>query len=247
MTETVPSVWFATKRRVPFGVIVHPRGSSPTGISPITVKRVSPASETTDTVPLAPLVTKASLPAGSTATKRGATPTGTSASFAKTSRSPLRTCSTARLFASPLTATTSLSFFVILMVVARVCVRRDVPAAWHARRRVVKLKTSSTTPSPGAGPAPGPGEDHRDEVVRGAGASALRRCARGRRAGQVFGAPGDETRHRAERRGVVEEVPVPAVLDHHDAAAGDGGRGDQRVVRAEDGELPRRSPVGVVG
>ena len=124
MTETVPSVWFATKRRVPFGVIVHPRGSSPTGISPITVNRVSPASETTDTVPLAPLVTKASLPAGSTATKRGATPTGTSASFAKTSRSPLRTCSTARLFASRLTATTSLSFFVILMVLERVGVRK---------------------------------------------------------------------------------------------------------------------------
>ena len=151
MTETVPSVWFATKRRVPFGVIVHPRGSSPTGISPITVNRVSPASETTETVPLAPFVTKASFPAGSTATKRGSIPTGTSASFKKASRSPLRTCSTARLFASRLTATTSLSFFVILMVLERVGVRkrfffRASPAVGSARSRTAQANVAKRRP-----------------------------------------------------------------------------------------------------
>src|SRR5438094_5644187 len=46
----------------------------------------------------------------------------------------------------------------------------------------------------------------------------LRRLASGRRGTPGLRGPGEEARQRAQRRGVIEEVPVPAVLDDHDTA-----------------------------
>src|SRR5215475_16226962 len=75
ITDTVPSVKLVTKSRFPFGVLAHPRGSWPTGISATTSLAREPVSAITDTVPLAALATKASFSFTPSATQRGSNPT----------------------------------------------------------------------------------------------------------------------------------------------------------------------------
>src|SRR5262249_41489857 len=110
ITDTVPSVKLVTKSRFPFGVLAHPRGSWPTGISATTSLARDPVSAITDTVPLAALVTKASFSFTPSATHRGSSPTVVSAILSVMSFLALRTPRIVTLFASRLTTSSLVSF-----------------------------------------------------------------------------------------------------------------------------------------
>src|SRR5262245_5028578 len=129
ITDTVPSVKLVTKSRFPFGVLAHPRGSWPTGISATTSLAREPVSAITDTVPLAALATKASFSFTPSATQRGSNPTVVSAILSAMSFLPLRTPRIVTLFASRLTTRSLVSFRNSAMLVLCVGGRRWASAA----------------------------------------------------------------------------------------------------------------------